>query len=86
MKESKCEICEYVFKTKIKLKKHYNQNHNKNEKFLNCNICTKSFQKQNTLTSHVKSVHGGKKYICKYCSKAFSQLGRLKHHLLEIGG
>ena len=28
MKESKCDICEKVFKTKSSLKYHYNQHHN----------------------------------------------------------
>ena len=54
------------------------------EKFLDNNICTKSFQNQNTLMSHVKSVHGRKQYNCKGCSKSFSLIRNLQNHIYSV--
>ena len=61
MKESKCEICEKVFMTEYKLLNHYNHQHNNSGKLHHCNICTKSFQMKQSLTFHIKTVHGRKK-------------------------
>ena len=63
MSESKCEICENVFKTNAILIKHYNHIHNNSGKVYQCNICAKYLQTQTNLEVHIKNVHRGtKKY------------------------
>ena len=59
-------------------------NHNNSGELHQCNVCTKSFQTQNTLVLHIKSVHGGKHYKCKSCGNSFSQAGILKRHTHTI--
>ena len=85
MKEFQCDICEKVFSTIVKLKKHYNNNHKNSDNTLpQCNICFKSFQAVKISKLHMKSVHGGKRYKCKSCSKSFTQLGNLNKHIYTI--
>ena len=73
-KDPKCDICENVFGTKQKLKKHITTVHEKNEKVFSCNICTKSFHTEGGFTYHTKIFHGGagKKHNCESCGKSFS--------------
>ena len=41
---------------------------------LNCNICNKTFQKQNSLEIHIKIVHKSHKdFKCESCGKSFSE-------------
>ena len=60
--EHKCEICEKVFNSKEKLKRHFTAVHDTIiRKALKCNICTNSFQTQQNLNLHIKTIHGGNK-------------------------
>ena len=83
MTEFQCEICEKVFNTKVKLRGHYNYNHKNCDKVFNCNVCTKSFQLQSNLATHIKNVHGEKHYNCD-CGKSFSNPWYLKKHIHRV--
>ena len=54
--EHMCEICEKTFKTKKELKRDFIIERDTSGKIFNCNICTKSFQSQNILRLHTKTV------------------------------
>ena len=47
----KCDICEQVFKSKQKLKRHFRSAHYKIAEAFKCNICTKYFQTQKDNTN-----------------------------------
>lgn len=48
-----------------------------------CDICSKRFSQETSLTSHVASVHEGKKPIfqCDQCSKKFARKNGLSQHM-----
>ena len=52
------------------------------EKFVNCNVCNKSVQKD-TYRSHKKG-HFKEKLPCTMCDKKFLQSGSLKRHEVQI--
>ena len=59
----KCEICEKVFKTKVKLKVHYRNTHENMEERYKCNICSRYFLRNSTLQLHLKTIHERKKRL-----------------------
>ena len=72
--ENKCEICEKVYITKQKLKKHTTYSHNNIGKVYCCSICTLFFQTQRTLKVHTIAIHARQKNNnkCESCGKSFS--------------
>ena len=51
-----------------------------------CEMCEKSFKRNDGLLGHVRVVHMGKKYSyrCKYCSQKFPQQSILNQHIKAI--
>ena len=71
-KNHKCKICENVYSSKQNLNNHFMAVHDGEE--LNCNICNKTFQKQNSLEIHIKIAHKSHKdFKCESCGKSFSE-------------
>ena len=49
---------------------------------LKCKICAKKLPNKVSLNSHIKGVHGTKKFECGTCHKKFSVNDHLKSHLI----
>ena len=45
------------------------------------NICGSNFSSAGHLKNHIKSVHEGTKFDCKFCEKTFSFSTNMKKHL-----
>ena len=50
-------------------------------KSVQCKICQKTLPNKNSLNSHVRGVHGPKKFECVQCDKKFSINEHLKSHM-----
>ena len=87
-----CTICGKIFKRADNLIKHERINHqlvrnetilpgiNDEEKYFNCDICTKRFNQKCTLRRHIESTHAIKSYQCNVCGKGFNRKDTLQIH------
>ena len=82
--DPKCDICENVFNSKQKLKKHMTTVHENHEKVFNCNICTKKFRTKKGFMNHTMIFHGAKDFKCESCEKSFTSSGYLKKHIHTV--
>ena len=80
----KCDMCNYFFKTKQKLKRHIEIMHEGKKQF-NCNICDANFSTKQSLKGHIVSVHEGKKpYKCQICAANFANKSNMSKHVASI--
>ena len=49
-----------------------------------CDICDKSFARNQNLKLHMETVHQGKRFECDYCEKKFASKSGLKDHVLTL--
>lgn len=78
----KCKICDKNLKTKIVLRNHIQQVHEK--KIVGkCDICLKEFTTKGGLVYHKKHVHqiSIKNFTCDICDKSFVTQSVLKNHV-----
>ena len=54
--DSRCEICDKLFKNNKNKKPHIRSVHGEEMNFT-CNVCTKKFGKKNQLSLHLKNYH-----------------------------
>ena len=45
-----------------------------------CNLCKRTFNRQERLEKHTKSIHVNNRLTCKVCSKKFRDMRRLREH------
>ena len=67
------------------MKKHFISTHDNKVETITCNICSKTFKIQRSLTNHITMVHRSRKdYKCGSCNKSFSLAGILKKHIYAV--
>ena len=74
----KCRICDKTFNSRIKLRRHYIENHRQKIK---CKLCDETFEKNCDLEEHIKINHQSAEcFKCEECDKDFVLKWRLKKH------
>lgn len=77
----KCDRCDSLFTSKIKLDKHlFNKHTVPNERSFPCDDCEKRFKSSSNLMQHRKVHLAEKPYQCPLCSKSFSFKSNLQKH------
>ena len=75
-----CQECGDNFKSMRTLKNHHIRAHGAGEKQHTCEICGKSFFKNNELVSHSRIHSGQKPYNCSFCGLAFRDRSCVRRH------
>ena len=58
---------------------------NDDSKYYECKVCPTEISIMNSLTAHIKSIHGtSQTHKCKLCSKTFTLRGTLKRHIKDM--
>lgn len=74
----RCNVCGHNLKvTSLRghMRKHTDQQN------FNCPICNQVLKNRNTLSCHIKRVHGEGKFKCEFCDKKYHQQGHLNDHI-----
>lgn len=82
----KCPRCDKSLLNKNTLKFHLKICGNDDSKKLSffCDICKKGYARKNGLRTHLKTEHGfGNSLSCKWCSKKFDAVSRLRNHTVK---
>ena len=78
----KCDLCNYFFPKRYKLKNHIEAVHEKSVPRLNCEFCSKTFFATSNLNKHVRIIHEGeRRFKCDGCHKRFAFRNHLHSHL-----
>ncbi len=48
-----------------------------------CAVCNKSFSDNGSLKRHIKTVHGSKVFICRYCGGKYNRRDNFRQHQLK---
>ncbi|XP_068212248.1 uncharacterized protein [Palaemon carinicauda] len=81
----KCQVCHEEFEKYHQLRQHRVNVHG--TKIHKCADCEKTFKRKGDLTTHRKRRHEAKvPSVCSFCSKAYSELSKLRVHLIEKHG
>ena len=92
MKQHKCGHCEATFDRVFNLKRHVRTQHKQYERNSVCDICGKSFSREDHMKTHRKSHFGGDGNIlnvqpkvlnCNKCHKTFKRSDNLRRHQRE---
>lgn len=79
-----CEICHFIFKTKILLEEHKLLHTDKNElRQFKCAQCIAAFKTAHLLKQH-EVCHSEKKHKCSHCKKDFRHLRNLISHRASV--
>ncbi|XP_058462500.1 zinc finger protein 888-like [Malaya genurostris] len=76
-----CKICGLVFNSYYNAMSHAAV-HKPNDLLLSCDVCSKSFHRDQDLKNHLLTVHGqvNAKYVCAFCEQEFQTKNGLKKH------
>ena len=92
IKQHKCGHCEATFDRAFNLKRHVRTQHKKGDQDSVCDICGKSFSREDHMKTHRKSHFGGDGNIlntqpvslkCDKCHKTFKRSDNLRRHQRE---
>ena len=92
IKQHKCGHCEATFNRAFNLKRHLRTQHKNGDQDSVCDICGKSFSREDNMIRHRKSHFGGDGNIintrpvslkCDKCFKTFKRSYHLKRHQRE---
>lgn len=77
--------CGAIFNQRNKLVRHQKTVHSE-ERPYQCEMCEKTFKRNDGLLGHIRVVHMGQKYSyrCKFCSERFPQQSILNQHVKAI--
>ncbi|XP_044743504.1 zinc finger protein 845-like [Chrysoperla carnea] len=78
----KCTKCDGIFKDQRSIISHMKTKH-LDKVYTSCPICGKQVW-DNILTSHIKRVHGTRRFSCNYCTIKFYYKSNLNRHIREI--
>ena len=80
IEETKCSYCDEIFPTNEELEQHITSNHYGDTPY-SCKLCESRFAIRDSLSKHVKSVHGEKIHKCTKCDAKFSLKRALRLHI-----
>jgi len=78
-----CKICNMIFDSKLKLRKHKVTDHGEKKPYP-CTACHEAYFILANLKQHIASVHEGKRYDCTLCDSNFSSKYGLKQHMDQV--
>ena len=79
-----CTHCGKVFRSAKILRNHEILIHLKKREKISCKQCTYQAYKQNTMDTHIQSVHNNLKYPCEMCGKLYQSSLSLRCHVMKI--
>ncbi|XP_013163797.1 PREDICTED: zinc finger and BTB domain-containing protein 41-like [Papilio xuthus] len=80
----KCNHCDKVFNTLVKMKFHINYTHNNSTRYItNCPYCELSFTSYYQRNRHLFSEHNSSNYKCNICDKTFILKSKLTSHIKQ---
>ena len=79
----RCDKCDFTTYEKTKLRKHFNERHNKS--LTKCKFCNEYFESWNKCQAHKNAVHYNRKsFTCTVCKKDCGYMQRdLAEHMLD---
>lgn len=75
----KCPECDWAFKSKFNLSVHM-RNHTAGERRLKCELCPKTFLRQQDKDTHQRIHTGERPFQCDKCDKNYTRNSDLKYH------
>ena len=83
-----CRLCNKMCSSQSGLQRHiYDQHKDSSAKAYPCDQCDKSYSDRGNLKRHQREAHEGKyKHVCQVCRRGFSNISRLRGHLVSHGG
>ncbi|CAG9133816.1 unnamed protein product [Plutella xylostella] len=75
-----CQECDFTSQTNRDMEHHVNITHFKSKPYV-CDVCSKAFTTQNTLTAHLGIHTGVKRHQCEICEAKYSSATGLKKHV-----
>ena len=83
--KEKCAFCPKTFTYRSSLLKHESTHGEFTERPLSaCEPCGTDYKYGKNRKEHVRGVHGGKKYTCSICLKAFRWRSSLSYHIKHV--
>lgn len=82
-KPFRCKQCKYVFDSEDNLRAHENE-HDKEETKLKCEICDKGFKSRNTWKRHMRAHFDPSPFACEVCKRRFGREHDMHRHTLRM--
>ena len=81
-----CVACSTNFNSKAEMRKHFQEQHQKNK--VKCTHCEKTFSSKYTFNQHITVVHEGNRYVCTEdnCGQEFKHKDQLDVHIMQHKG
>lgn len=79
-----CDTCNWKFKHKFSLIKHFKLKHNMQKNVYPCSSCNKIFKRSLYLDRHIALHQDKNRNTCEICSKTFFNRANLSRHIKEI--
>ena len=77
-----CDICDKIFKSRTKLKEHFEYHHT--DIIYNCEKCDYKSKFNRRLQFHINKVHNNVKYKCDSCDFQACMLATVKNHKRSV--
>ena len=85
-RKAKCDICGFISKGSLNLKKHIRSAHTDHTKKYQCEVCSRNFKSKYNLKSHERIHTGETPHSCDGCERRFKRATHLKQHSLRCSG
>ena len=85
-RKAKCDICGFISKGTLNLKKHISSSHSDHAKKYPCVVCSRSFKSKYNLKTHERLHTGEAPHPCDGCERKFKRATHLKQHSLRCSG
>ena len=85
-RKAKCDVCGFISKGTLNLKKHMRTSHSEHTKKYPCVMCGRNFKSKYNLKAHERIHTGEAPHSCDGCGRRFKRATHLKQHSLRCSG